>query len=565
MSEIKLSSSDWLYNSGLVGFINILEHANQSVRYVEQDVYVDEKSLENFSDKYFKYLIDTYNKNISWYKIISFEEFIDKHREEDFENFGLKELEILNNYIGSNSKSGTMKSLLNSNSYKAAYNLISIEEELLSLSDSISTIKLKKGESIESKLEEIKKTFAVINKIIKYCKDNEAKRYIGAKNVMYTFIKNAWNGVSFLNPQTKVPDMYLDYDKYFGNEAIEFLKTDSSKYKHQCTNCNSKTKDMHSDLSFLNNVGFDTARKPSHVWNFNNDIAVCPICKLVYSCMPAGFLYVYNNGIFINQNQNIKDMVKVNYAIKHEILENEESNNVFNAFKIMINQFDKKSNESFKYEFADVQVVRYENINDKENYRFNLLSKNILKVLVTSKDWRDSLIKKGFKENNIYINIYDEVLKKLLNNENLFLLIHKLIVQKLSKPSESQYNMSHVMALIKTNNIYLEGVGNMEKRDNDVLISAKNAGYYFRKAYIDKGSDNKINGISYKLLNALKTNNLHMFMDTLINCYLYTKNSVPKFFVESMKDEYEFKGVGYAFIAGITSEEYKNKSNGGGI
>ena len=40
-------------------------------------------------------------------------------------------------------------------------------------------------------------------------------------------------------------------------------------------------------------TGFDTSRKPSHVWNFINDIAVCPVCKLVYSCVPAGFLFLW--------------------------------------------------------------------------------------------------------------------------------------------------------------------------------------------------------------------------------------------------------------------------------
>lgn len=557
MSDIKLKLADWLYNAGIVGLVNILQHAKEEVKLNGQEVIIKTEVFENFEEKYFKYFIDTYEKSLSWYKIISFENFIIKHEEEDFNTFDEKAFEVLNQYIGSGSKSGTLKYFLTSNSYKAAYNLIQNKFDIIQAEKELNQIKLKKNEVF--KIEEVKELFSKIIEIIKYCNNPESKKYLAGKNVVYTIIKNAWNGVAFLNVQTKIPDMYVDYKEYFVDKTKEYLKQEVVKYKHDCFTCNSKIKDMSNDLSFLNMTGFDTNRKPSHVWNFINDIAVCPMCKLIYSCIPAGFSYVYSNGIFINENHNVETSVKINYKIKNDILNNDESKGIYNAFGSMIKALHESINENEKYELADIQVVRYE----EEKYKFNLLSKNVLKVLYESKDELNSLIKTGSQEVNTYFRLYDEVMKKLLNNENLFLLIHKTIVVKISKLQDARYNEGHIKNLLKINTRFLKGVGYMEGLEKDIIKSASGAGYYLKEAYKSKNSENKLNGISYRLLNALKTNNKNMFMDTVLNCYLYTDKMIPQFITDCLRDDNVFKTLGYAFVTGLIDGKKNETTNGG--
>lgn len=557
MNEITIQLGDWLFNAGVVGLVNILLHAGDEVKLNGQEVSFNAGVLDKFEEKYFKYFIDTYEKTLAWYKVVSFEDFIKKHEEENFESFTEKDLEILNQYIGSGSKSGTLKYILTSNSHKAAYNLITSELDVLELEKQISTIKLKKNEELKDQIPKIKDLMKKIHDIIRYYNQPDAKKYIAAKNVIYTIINNAWNNVSFLNRQTKIPDMYEDYKIYFLQGLNDYLNNNKKEYNYSCSNCGSLMNDMNNDIAFLNATGFDTSRKLSNVWNFNNDIAICPVCKIVYSCVPAGFTYVYDKGIFINQNQDIQSAVNVNQRIKSEIIDSGDVKNIWEFYRIVSEEMERKINEGVKYELVDIQVVRYEN----ESYRFNLLSKKMLKVLSKSTKELNALLKLGYKEVNTYFNIYDEVMKRLLNNENLFLLIHKLMIQKLTKPSESYYQMRNINYLLEINNNYLEGVVGMEVKERDILELSKNAGYYFRKAYEERNVENKINGIAYRLLNALKTNNQHMFMDTLINCYLYIKQSVPKVFIDGMKDDYEFKSVGYAFVAGMTSESKKNEEN----
>lgn len=92
----------------------------------------------------------------------------------------------------------------------------------------------------------------------------------------------------------------------------------------------------------------------------------------------------------------------------------------------------------------------------------------------------------------------------------------------------------------------------MEK-DRDLVSDAKNAGYYLKRAYLQKDPNTgKLPGISYRILNALKTGNRNMFMDVVLNCYLYVGEKVPSVITEVLKDEDEiFSTIGYAFVSGL--------------
>ena len=106
----------------------------------------------------------------------------------------------------------------------------------------------------------------------------------------------------------------------------------------------------------------------------------------------------------------------------------------------------------------------------------------------------------------------------------------------------------------------------MENNDEKIISLSKAAGYYLRENFKKKDAENKLNGICYKILNALKTNNIDSFMDTLLNCYLYVGTSVPKIFTDTLIDENNFKTIGYAFMNGLIGErENKTKENEGGV
>ncbi|WP_058486791.1 type I-B CRISPR-associated protein Cas8b1/Cst1 [Defluviitalea phaphyphila] len=529
MNEIKIQLGDWLYNAGIVGFVNILLHAKDEVKLNGQEVIFKEEVLEGFEEKYFKYFIDTYKNIMIYSKLIN---ILDNLLSLDLSHkLSDEKIESINkniDYVKSKLQNSAYKGIIKSSELK---DLKKINKKNKNLD--IEKFNLLKTELLDNEKE-------ILKLEIKGYYDQKAKINKTPNSIISKYLNTN---------MLDIPKCIKDIFKYF--------KNNKSKYNCNCFACNNKINNFNIRLNFINNIYFDVNRKPSHIWNFNNDIGICPICKLIYFCIPAGFTSIYDKGIFINQNRDIESIIKVNQKIKIEVIENDNTNNIFRVFQTILEEMKEEINKISKYELADVQVVRYE----KDRYRFNLLSKQMLKVLNKSTKELNSLIKTSYKEFDTYFNIYDETMKRLLNKENLFLLIHKLIVRKLTKPSDSHYHVGHINNLLKINNNFLEGVVGMEVKEKDILELSKNAGFYFRKAYEEKKAENKINGIAYRLLNALKTNNQHMFMDTLINCYLYIKQAVPKVFVDGMKNDYEFKSVGYAFVAGMTNEPNKTDEN----
>lgn len=562
--NIKLELADWLYNAGLVGFINIIENSGYNVNFIGKEIYFNINVLNDFEIKYFKYFIDTYQNFFNWYKVVNFESFIEEVEGNKFCNFNLEKLEILNNFIGIDSKAGTLKYILNSNSYKSAYKLINENFNILKLEKTINKIKIKKNEEIKDKITEIKELLEKIKLIINYFNKENSKKYLIGKDIIYNILNLVIGNVSFLNPQTKIKDFYIDFRNYFVLPVIDYLESNKINYKHNCYICGRKIKNLNDSLSFLNEVGFDVARKNSNVWNFINDIAICPICKLIYSCVPAGFTYINKKGIFINDNHQVENIKKINSRIKIELINNKKN---YSMLKSISESFKIIMKENLKYELADIQLVRFEN----GTYHFNLLSKNFLKML--DKLHNSGKIKIlsgiGFVENDIYFNLYDEVIKRIINNENLYQLIHKLLILKISKPQNVKFNVKNINDLLYINYDFinlLKGVKDMENLENyednnklDVLKLAKSAGYYLRESYKQKNSENKIIGISYRLLNALKTNNKYLFMDIILSCYLYTEKTIPSFFIKVFKNDNIFKNIGYSFITGFiegTNSDY---------
>lgn len=554
MSEkIRISLADWQFNAGVVGLHNILKYAGDEVVVKENYIEFEPECLEGFETKYFNYLIDKYWEILSINKIISIEEFVAYYEDSDFEEFDKEGLDTTNKYIDE------VKKYLKSNSYKTAYGLINSDEDILGLEKSLKTIKFKEKQDINDIIPKVQETFDIFKQIIKFLKKEVSRKYIGAVNVIYTIINNAWDGVCFLNRQTKEKDMYIDYRNYFVVPTLEYLKADKSRFKYTCFSCDREMNDFNNDLSFLVNTGFDVSRKTSHVWNFQNDVAVCPVCKLVYSCVPAGMNYIYDNGIYVNDNSSMENAININNKIFKEIYKQKDEDKKL-TYRALVNAINKEYNDRIKYELADIQLVRY--VNGK--YRFNILSRKSLEVIRDSMIELDRLINCSLKEIDTYFNIYELVIDRLLNSQNMFTLVQKLLYYKLSVPKNCYYNTFNIVDILQINKKFMKGVGYMKDLEKDIVKLGNTSGYYLREKYRSKGAIDKLSGISYRLLNALKTNNTDSFMDTLLNCYLYAKLPVPEVFLDALRSEEQFKTIGYAFVAGLIEGE-KNEENGGEI
>ncbi|WP_255460105.1 Cas8a1 family CRISPR/Cas system-associated protein [Leptotrichia sp. oral taxon 223] len=506
-------------------------------------------------------------------KILEFEKYIDEFEENGEKIRSINELKMINDKIT------FFKAKIKSESYKKAYDFIEKNgtNKILGLEKELKKIKEPKENIAEISNDNVKNYLKTMKEIIDFFKrkitdkEGNVKNYLAAKNIAYVIINNAWSSVSFLNRANAAKDIYDEYKSYFVEPALEYVNADKSKFKYKCVISNMQMKDYKNTLGFLNDTGFDVSRKPSHVWNFVNDIAVTPLVTLVYSCVPAGFIYGADKGIFVNANHNIDQLCNINNGIAYNILEDESEEKNINLYKNLLKEI-KKEKDNTKYELSDIQIVKFE----EGHYKFTLLSRNILKLLSENKEKLDDLLDKWYLIDKRYFNIYDTTITELLNNQNLFSLINKLCYYKISK-TKLYCKLKNIEDLLKINLDYIRRLKKMDKQEiiekkenkktseelteKDIFYIRRDA-MIFREEYIRKsGNDKKIGSLLYRLQNALRINNVDMFMDALISAHAYAGKNISSLFAKALLNDENFQTLGHGFLLGLLGEDKSKNEN----
>ena len=576
--KIELKLKDYLFNAGLLGFINILGEETKNNGELEIDnknrlIRFSPKVLENFEYKYFDFFIKRYGKTLTYGKILEFEKYIDEFEENREKIKSINELKMINDKIT------FFKAKIKSESYKKAYDFIEKNgtNKILEMEKELKKIKEPKENVNEISDDDVKNNLKIMKEIIDFFKkkitdkEGNAKNYLAAKNVAYVIINNAWSSVSFLNRANSAKDIYEEYKSYFVEPALEYVNADKSKFKYKCTISNMPMKDYKNTLGFLNDTGFDVSRKPSHVWNFVNDIAVTPLVTLIYSCVPAGFIYGADKGIFVNANHNIDQLCKINNGIAYNILEDKSEEKDINLYKNLLKEI-KKEKDNTKYELSDIQIVKLE----EGHYKFTLLSRGILKLLSENKEKLDDLLDKWYLIDRRYFYLYDTTITELLNNQNLFSLINKLCYYKISK-IKLYCKLKNIEDLLKINLDYIRRLNKMDNQgivekeeskktseeltEKDIFYIRRDA-MIFREEYIKKsGNDKKIGSLLYRLQNALRINNVDMFMDALISAHAYAGKNISSLFAKALLNDENFQTLGHGFLLGLLGEDKSKNEN----
>lgn len=543
--EFRLNS--WMENAAICGLVNIL--GEEKVMIKDQSIAVPVEELRNFEEAYFAYFAKQYQKLSSLTKVFAYEDEMNRHQQEDFTHFDQKAYERLQKYLTELKRYGE------SNSYLAVYPLIDSPVDIVSLIKKAKIEKLKKGEFEQNNLEiidRVKSIYELLTEIFAYYHQKDVQRYLSAKIQIYSVINNGYNDVSFLNRQESKGDFFEKYHNYFVESMFSYLEEKHEKDKLSCTNCGHPIKKGDISYSFINQSGYDANRKQSNAWSFTNDLFMCPVCRLLYTCIPAGFTYVYNQGIFVNDNHSVKTLLNVNTGIRLNVLSlNKTEVKTIDTYAALIRTLQDSMNRQHQRELQDIQVVRYEN----DRYYFNLLPKHIVKTIDRSKEQLTALFNAGFSSNGEYISVYRESINRLMNNTNLFLLIYQVLRTKLTN-GQVYMNGYQIMSLNKINQNFLEELIQMNGLDKEELEVIRRDGYFLKKEY---ANPKKADSIGLRLLNALKANDKDGFMDMLLNSYMYLNKQVPKYFTDIFLDDERFKTIGYCFVTGMIGETYKTE------
>lgn len=529
MEEITLRLNDFLFNSGVLGFYRVLQEAEkEELMQIEgNSMKVTKEMLENFTTDYIDCMLETYEEDTKWYSITSKKEWIRGLKVEEKEQEKL--LEEQYKFI---------KSSIESASYKSGYEILKskgIEENPYEYIE-----QLKREKEIETRKE-------IILKIVEHIEKN--KRVYCMKDIIYTKINCFWSNVSFLNRNANKNDIEEEYQKVFVTPAQEYLEA-NRKSDISCIQCgNTISKKEANGMSWLNDVGVDINRKKSGFWNFKEDTYICPICNLIYSCVPLGFKMIGSNGIFVNSNESIKNLYQYNNIL---IIEENTKEEIFEkAYGKIISHFiyqiEQLANEKMsQYEPRNIQVIKRIGAKDNQKYEFNMIAKDKLEILKNTSQYFKKLLG---------TNLYQEVLNNLLEGRKQYDLMARLL--KENKNIEAVKNI----LLIQLNCIGGINVQNREERVEEMIQEGIRLKKYF---FANGENENKLISYGYKLQEALKANNIEKFMKIFTLFYGSLKIPMPncEAIKVLLKEPEYFELLGYSYLYGLGVKLEKKEEGG---
>lgn len=552
MALIKIESGDWLKNASIVGIIKVLKNkrkSNENIEIASNYIQFDSAMLDGFEEAYFETIFEEYGKRVSWNKLVGYIDAIEGINKQaiTFEN-----IKKFNKIIDD------VKKIIKSSSYKSAYLLLEDGAWIEGKESELKKINCKKKDNPEDFKDSVLIQLNLMVDIINWFNRKDVKRVILAKNVMYDYIQPFWNNISILLSNNSNKDMYKLYKNDFIDSTINYINSDTELYKNNCFTCDKKIKTLNKpnafDLTWLVKTGVDMRRKSSHFWNMNGDAYICPVCNLLYSCLPIGFKTINNKGIFINFNHNINVLCQANITKMNEEITFSQLENL--SYYNVIDSMDHMYTKNIENEFENIQVVKIDGNNSLRPYSFSILSPNIMKVIYRNKKNLEYLIKIKVKITEKYsINLYNEVINRIYEGKNLFDLINKLLFIYLDGKFN---NIKAIRNIIIINNFLLGG----KAMRIDDINKFENYGYELRKSYYEKNAEAKLVGIIYRLLNSIKIKDSSKFMDTTINSYMYLGKSIPKGFYLALSDSDRLQNIGYAFILGLQGEINKDSKKG---
>ena len=512
MEEFSLTLNNFLFNSGILGFYRIMEHVNKEnlINISGNILKVKKEALEHFEDDYIRTMLNTFVEQTRWYSIVSNKNYINNI---DM-NTNKEQLENQYKFV---------KKAIDSASYKSGYESIKNVSEV----NPYELLQQYKDSDNDKKKE-------ILIKIIEHLE--KYKEVYCMKDIIYTKINCFWEGKAFLNRSANKNDIKEEYRKTFVEPAIKYL-SNIKKSEYKCIECgNSISKSEADGMSWLCDVGVDMNRKKSGFWNFNEDALLCPICSLIYSCIPLGFYIIGSNGIFVNNNESLEELKMDNVKYDKDALV--EQTSLESAYNRIVQRYVNKVtnmeyNRRLEHEPSNIQVVTRVGDKDNKHYVFNVISKDKLEVIKnTSKDF-DILSKS---------NVYQEVLNNLLYGIKQYNLIGRLLRQ--------DKDIKIVGNILNIELASMRGGKKMEEEVKDMV----EAGESLRKKMYASGENlNKLRSYYYKLQGALKANNPIKFMQIFTMFYGSMGKPMPnsKAIIELMSNSEKFRLLGYAYVYGL--------------
>lgn len=610
--KTKVYLNDWFYNTGIVGFLRILEfNEDNFIEMKENYIEFDTENLRNFDKYYFNYFFNKYNvaervidrtNNLFSY----IEDNIEKpseNKEED--KFRRDKIKSYKKYIKDIIKKqlDKIKKINESiyNEIKDKYEKIDNEQTRSGIQTIKNTIfENIKQESINKRLtlnlfkSILTSTYFgqpsflnVVKTALSYEEQQELmyKDYIS--NIVETgFINDILNNKYTLNDIENYIGKVLKegiitnkIEKVYSNIKTKYIEKnrtleDIQKYIkdnviNNCLMCENEF-GMTEDYSESNFVplAVSSDNMKNFFWNQNVKFPICDMCKLILFCIPAGTTSITKaikeNGeykekqvlSFVNLDTSVQTLSKTN----NNFADNSKYNNLENPYTNLILNLVEQEQQITKWQLDNIFVVEF----DAEYLAFSRIEYfNIRRYIAEFFQCYSKNTLNMIKDYRLKLQIVDYMLK----NRDIKYIINERLRDELKKDKSNGWNLflaTRTRLILNMLKKERAGVDNIKKNDNKLFV-LYNLGVDIHEQLKKSNNENKLDGYIYRMLNSIKTGNKKEFMDTVIRIHLAMEKDISQIFIETMQDtNLDFESIGHSFLSGLISNKYENGGENNG-
>lgn len=614
--KLRVYRGDWFFNMGIVGFLNIIKKSNKQAEIFIMEDYIefDSSFLENFHEYYFNYFMDEYDVSKRIKKSIDYSINFIKSKPDKVKD-GIKKIKDTvkqqNDKVKKfdEEKFNLIKEKLDSISKIKSYDEFDSLEILVD-----ETIDIFKIKSINDRLTaNLYKYVVQDNYFGQVSFFNVAKAKLdldGLKQVMFNdYLRQI---IYFGELEDLLEENDYDKLKNYLNDRLNSIAKDISEKKVSKSSVNTiekimkeinknfikKNKSIENIKEYMDSLeicemcglykgildeysesnfaplGVSTNNARNMFWKQEYVSSICDVCKLILFCTPAGATYTRKDYLtneenefylFVNMDTSINELFDRNNSLKAQKSESSNSKDE-NPFNQLIKSIVEENKLKSEWQLRNILFVEFKASIDSKKCKINYFNIPTYLAKIFTNKYANKKIQ------NIYdYKLKSNVLDLLLKNRDLKHLTNNTLRSKVKNNMESnnKSNISgidclRVVQLRALINSYKKGVykmdsKNLEKNDEKLRII-----YYLgcdiHDYFVNKNSKNKIDGVSYKLLNSVKVGNKSDFMDTIIRVFMSAEKQIPAFILDiEIEKDLDFESIGHAFISGLISGKYEGK------
>lgn len=601
---MRITTGNWLYNAGIVGFLRILQEAGIEISDLIKQGYFELTSdmLTNFEKAYLKYVI---KYGISPFSLIY--KHNNKGKREQFKDLSgfFDSNEDFRNRIQEYNRK-LLEEILPLDEYKDID--IKIENLIVSYLDNIAE-QLRNRKNELSKLqeattdkEELKKVKLKIKKIEKV-EINQLKEATkeAAKDLYFLYVylqpfyknRKILGQANYTEAENRIDAFRIVYVEQ-AKQAIDNKITDGiiCRFCNQNKISNELKEDDKSSIlfneTFFSVTGVSINDFSNFFYNGLPDLFMCDVCKLIFLCSFAGLNkkpYQLANadgteGIFVNM-PSLELLVKENDALKsfYESFTLNVRDSIYERVikdLLLLKEKRKKS----KWVLQNVFFVELKTSARKDTgkpvFKYFHMGKDIAelfsyeKVIDCLRNVKGILIlQKKVKgplnfQMDIWVDVKSEAVKRLLENESLYPLVYKNIRGILDNGEGNPYNsfaLAFVQAAKRQINIYYSKGGD--------LMEPKQVYGILRHQFFAKGEEDfadipfeKKERLSYRMLSLIRMGKYAEFYEAIMKLYINAGKPIREELLGLLntKDTIDFEAKAYAFMTGFLQNPKRSEN-----